>query len=197
MIDLHPETLTENPAVDVKNRVGDFFCKTGNRVGIFTNEASVYAGKNRIHSYDACRGVSLQQEKERKCNEAKNALKEKNLYGDENDLFSHDEAIVAATIAAGIATAKNGREYGSYVYHDPIAGGYRITTPTAGTGNVITSITMPPPSTSYTSVVALAHGHNVGLDAFRTIPGNANASYESYVQSSNFLSPGDVNVAIN
>ena len=56
MIDLHPESLSLNPTSVVKNRVGDFFCENGDRVGKTDLETRTSTKGKTEYSYETVSG---------------------------------------------------------------------------------------------------------------------------------------------
>ena len=57
MIDLQPETLPENESLRLKNRVGDFFCENGDRVGKNDSETRTSTKEKSGYAYETVSGM--------------------------------------------------------------------------------------------------------------------------------------------
>ena len=152
-------------------------------------ESRQSATNNRYIKYlhEKC-GLEAQQEKERKCNEAKNKLKEQGFYGNENGWDNPQDALIAATIAAGMMTGQNNWEYGSYVYKGT-DGMYKFSDPIKSTGRTSGKFAYDNLPSGYTELVGVAHGHNVGFS------NSGWSTQQGYINASNRFSPADVNTA--
>jgi hypothetical protein len=115
---------------------------------------------------------------------------------------SADQAALAASIQAGLASAAAKWEFSSVIYQNNTNGSYSFTVPTrttgaspAGGGALINNPTG-------TTVAGLTHGHNIGFPAWAwpqisngKLPDSATP--ENYVTMSNLFSTGDQSAAVH